>query len=188
MTETRLYVKNESINLSKKMSDKGCVIPINVINNIKMTCTDGLINQIKILYFYELSNKHKNILDKIHNQWFINNNIYTEIEKKKSYHYACISIGNKHIIKTNDYNRTYCNGQLCTSMHAEHNVVHHCHGDDRNKKKLNKNNMLIVIRYDKLGNKRNSRPCAHCMFIIKKSNIKKILYSNDNDTYCLECL
>ena len=83
MTETRLYVKNESINLSKKMLDKGCVIPINVINNIKMTCMNGLINQIKILYFYELSNKHKNILDKIHNQWFINNNIYTEIEKKK---------------------------------------------------------------------------------------------------------
>ena len=51
--------------------------------------------------------------------------------------------------------------------------------------KLLKKTTLYVVRTDNEGNYRNSAPCLNCYNIIAKLNIKKIIYSTDNDfTIC----
>jgi len=40
--------------------------------------------------------------------------------------------------------------------------------------------VIVVVRYGKDGNFKNSRPCNHCLDIMVKYRIKKILYSTDD--------
>lgn len=40
---------------------------------------------------------------------------------------------------------------------------------------------LIIVRANNSGQLMNSKPCAMCSKIIKKSGIKKIIYSSDNN-------
>ena len=38
----------------------------------------------------------------------------------------------------------------------------------------------MVVRYSKLGELKNSRPCNHCLDTMVKYKIKKIMYSTDD--------
>ena len=42
-----------------------------------------------------------------------------------------------------------------------------------------KNYTIVVVRFGKDGNLKNSRPCNHCLDTMIKYRIKKILYSTD---------
>lgn len=42
-----------------------------------------------------------------------------------------------------------------------------------------KNFILVVIRLDKNNNLCDSKPCVNCLNLIRKSNIKKIYYSDN---------
>jgi len=73
---------------------------------------------------------------------------------------------------------------ILPSLHAE---VACLNNKDFHRMSLKKRRMcsLIVVKLDADGNFRNSRPCFHCMEKIKKSGIKKIMYStNDGDIEC----
>ena len=171
--------KEESKKFLKRYNDQKYIIPLNVINNIN--------NSIQIketpTAYNELSKKIKNIINNI-DIFYLNivkdNFIYN---KFKSIHIANLIYKNQQTIKTNDYNRTYSDNKHLTSIHAEHSVIITCC-------KLNlltdkqSNTILCVIRYDKKGGKCNSRPCAHCIFQIKKNNIKNFLYSINEELYC----
>lgn len=45
---------------------------------------------------------------------------------------------------------------------------------------------MFVLRADKEGNFKNSRPCAHCIDILQKFGIKKVIYSNEQGIFCEE--
>ena len=75
----------------------------------------------------------------------------------------------------NDYNNSYSG--CCYSQHAEMNLLKK---PIRNFKK-HKSIQMIVIRFNKLGELSNSKPCNKCLKYISKSNlnITHIYYSND---------
>jgi len=43
----------------------------------------------------------------------------------------------------------------------------------------------VVVRFNKLGELKNSRPCNHCLETMVKYKIKKVLYSTDDG--CIVC-
>jgi cytidine deaminase len=45
---------------------------------------------------------------------------------------------------------------------------------------------IVVVRYGKDGTLRNSRPCNHCLEVMKFYKIKKIHYSTDEGTVLTE--
>ena len=44
----------------------------------------------------------------------------------------------------------------------------------------------VEVRYGRDGNLKNSRPCNHCLDIMEKYRIKKIVYSTDDNTVLTE--
>jgi len=44
----------------------------------------------------------------------------------------------------------------------------------------------VVVRINKQGILRNSRPCNQCIDTMKKYNIKRVIYSTDDDTIISE--
>ncbi len=89
----------------------------------------------------------------------------------KSKHCACILVNNKIVsIQYNDYSKRI------KTIHAEVNAI-------INTKRIykNKNAKMIVIRVDKSGNLKLSKPCDDCINFINNNNIIKlgtVLYSN----------
>lgn len=51
------------------------------------------------------------------------------------------------------------------------------------KTKLLKNIILYVVRIDTNNNLKNSAPCVDCMSVIQKLGIKRMVYSDDNNTF-----
>jgi deoxycytidylate deaminase len=45
---------------------------------------------------------------------------------------------------------------------------------------------MFILRTDKEGNFKNSRPCAHCIEILQKFGIQKVVYSNDHGKFSEE--
>jgi len=51
--------------------------------------------------------------------------------------------------------------------------------------KLFKKTVLYIVRTDKLRNYKQSAPCNDCLNIIKLLNLKKIVYSCDNNKFAV---
>ena len=45
---------------------------------------------------------------------------------------------------------------------------------------LNRKLEILVIRHDKLGNLKNSKPCNHCLATLRLFGIRNVYYSNDD--------
>ena len=73
-------------------------------------------------------------------------------------------------------------GKIRPSVHAEMNAIHKAR---YTLKKIN-NPVLVVVRYNRNGELANSYPCNLCIDVIKKTNICKVVYSDDNGniTFC----
>ena len=58
----------------------------------------------------------------------------------------------------------------------------------RNRKKAIKTSRLdlYVVQVDQSGNLRSSRPCGHCMNVIKLLGIRRIFYSQNDGTIAKE--
>jgi hypothetical protein len=41
--------------------------------------------------------------------------------------------------------------------------------------------VIVVVRYGRDGTLRNSAPCSHCLEMLKKYQIKRIIYSTDDN-------
>ena len=76
------------------------------------------------------------------------------------------------------HHRGYCDGKHITTMHAEHHAI-------RNYIKKGgkiKNIRLYVVRLDRKGKLRMSKPCKKCQKLIDFHNIKKVHYSTNEGT------
>jgi hypothetical protein len=65
----------------------------------------------------------------------------------------------------------------CAGFHAETQVM----------KKHTSQTKLLVIRYEN-GTFKNSKPCKHCIETLRKTNIKKVIYStgDSNNPFVIE--
>lgn len=76
------------------------------------------------------------------------------------------------------------------SCHAEIDLLHRIckqykitNIEDLNKKKLFKKLKIYVIRITNGNNIMNSAPCFHCTKVLKKFNVKEVIYSNDDGSF-----
>jgi len=171
---------NESNNFINRCKLNKYVIPFNV----KINTTDNIILCETPKYYNEFSKKIQkiiNLIDIYYINYVKNNILFLHF---KSIHIANLVYKNQQNIKTNEYNRTYQNNEHITSFHAEHSVLTCCNKYNSGLGFHQKHNtILCVIRYDKSGKKCNSKPCGHCLYQIKKNNIKNIIYSANDDLF-----
>lgn len=90
-------------------------------------------------------------------------------------HVAGLIKSNSKLIKYafNDYNRQYKGRKVITALHAEQNCVV-CSNS--------KNCKLIVVRFDKNGNLKDSKPCSYCKNHLIKNGFKHIYCSLEDGT------
>ena len=107
------------------------------------------------------------------------------------HHYSGIYRNGKKLFIGNNHLRNSYNGEcICYSTHAEMDVLYKI----LKQQKINpfkdiidlSDYIIIVIRFGKDGNLKNSRPCNHCLETMIKYRIKKILYSNDDGSIISE--
>ena len=103
------------------------------------------------------------------------------------YQHACIATYGGKIYKrgVNNHNtrtQMYMN-KICT-CHAEVDVLHKIYFELRKKKKLYKIFRKIKLYITRNGDN-NSAPCIDCLNIIKKLNIKKIIFKLNEEYYVL---
>jgi len=90
----------------------------------------------------------------------------------------------------NHLRNSYNGNCICFSTHAEIDVLHKVL--KRCKLQLFKdiidlsNYTIVVLRFGKNGNLRNSRPCNNCLDTMTKYRIKKILYSTDDGNFKID--
>ena len=63
----------------------------------------------------------------------------------------------------------------CRSQIQQGGVIYHPKGKDQKLKKLD----IIVIRVNTIGKMHNSRPCSHCLNMMKSTGIRRVHYSNE---------
>jgi len=116
-------------------------------------------------------------------------NSATELSKMQSYngylHYSGIYKNGKPLFVGSNHLRSTYNGEcICFSTHAEMDVLHKvlkCYTQQPFKDVIDlKSYSIVVVRFGKDGNLKNSRPCNQCLEIMVKYRIKKICYSTDN--------
>lgn len=103
-----------------------------------------------------------------------------ECAKKSVCHrqHACV-LFNKNTILSEGYNDYIFKRGVNTNNYTIHAEMKAIKPEKLRKFKSKKFNML-VIRIDKYGNLRNSKPCVDCVKVIKTLPIKKIYYSDDD--------
>lgn len=111
-------------------------------------------------------------------------------------HGAILTKGSKTLAKGYNKPRSKFMNVLQTCIHAELDVVHNyttitLHKNIHLQKKMNHINELSkctlwVGRLTNSGNLAGSKPCNNCLFYLKKMGIKKIGYSTNNGTMCIE--
>jgi tRNA(Arg) A34 adenosine deaminase TadA len=73
------------------------------------------------------------------------------------------------------------------SCHAEINVIRQiCHNYSMKKRKLDrimKKTTLYISRSSNAGESTNSAPCVKCLAVIKRLNVKKIIFNLDNEYF-----
>jgi deoxycytidylate deaminase len=95
---------------------------------------------------------------------------------------GCVAVLGGKIIETgyNSYKNS-CSNQFiknACSCHAEMDVLHKC-GKKHGFNKFNKIT-LYIARVNNHNNLRTSRPCSECLKYIKKVNVKKIVYVDED--------
>jgi len=69
------------------------------------------------------------------------------------------------------------------SIHAEHDCLRKFNFKNRTKKRKRRAFLLFVLRLDREGNWKNSKPCQHCLKLLKQYRISKVIYSRDDGTF-----
>lgn len=105
--------------------------------------------------------------------------------------------------KCND-NRNYCRGHFCGSLHAEARVIVSHFGmsinydnkngwrfEGHNEKKFKKYDILVIrisrSNLSSMDNKLvNSRPCQHCLDMMKSIGIRRVYYTDDSGKIIFE--
>jgi tRNA(Arg) A34 adenosine deaminase TadA len=119
------------------------------------------------------------------NQIIINDGNSSTPVIHKFTHYSSIYKGSKKLFNGNNNDRNVFNGRcICFSTHAEIDVLVKL-------LKLAKikpfkgyidlsSYTIVVIRLGSDGTFKNSRPCSHCVNVLKFYNIKKVVYSSED--------
>jgi cytidine deaminase len=104
-------------------------------------------------------------------------------EAKKSLHsnfkHGAVLTTGKNIISfghNEDVNRHY----IFKSLHAEMSAVKNAK-QLKLKKNEKKDLTMVVVRVNKMGLLRHSKPCLHCQQIMKDFGVRKVIYSMDSD-------
>jgi cytidine deaminase len=96
-------------------------------------------------------------------------------------HAAILYDKDGHIISVGFNSINYCidaiQNPYC-SFHAEHMAIFRAYG--HRIRKGNSKIYMVVVRCNKKGELRLSKPCYHCQEILKKNRISKIYYSTEN--------
>lgn len=108
------------------------------------------------------------------------NIIVNEAEKSSHsfFRHGAISLY-KNKILTKGHNQCLNKDIIFTSMHAEMSVIQQLKRMNLNLKKIKKLT-IVVIRINKNGLLRQSKPCNKCQHIMKRYGIKKCIYSNED--------
>ena len=109
------------------------------------------------------------------------------------YRHGCVATcGGKIIAKGCNTHKNYSSDEFmdeCCSCHAEINVLRQIYYQHRrNKRKLNrifKNTTLYISRYSTDKRSCTSAPCIDCLRMIKRHNIKKIVFNLNDDYYVM---
>ena len=119
------------------------------------------------------------------------NNLITSIDKYEHlnnqsgfHHYSGLYKNGKNVsIGCNTLRNVYNNSCIFYSTHAEMSVIYKflksCKLQPFKDFIDLSNYVIVVVRYGKDGCLKNSRPCDHCLEMMEKYRIKKIIYSND---------
>lgn len=76
---------------------------------------------------------------------------------------------------------------MILSKHAEENVLYNFYKRNRNYR-ATKRLTLIVIRVNNNNKLINSKPCSHCLEVMKYYGVKKVIYSNIDGTLTTEII
>lgn len=130
---------------------------------------------MKYIPFNTLSRRRQEIFDICHE--------YALMSDMRTKHSACI-VRNGKIVEI--CHNTY--DVKKSSAHAEENVLKKMDNKRNNLIKKNHNYDLYVIRYSTKNGYMNSKPCNSCVKLIKRRMpyVKRIFYSNDNQTFICE--
>ncbi|CAH6419478.1 Hypothetical protein HVR_LOCUS658 [uncultured virus] len=80
---------------------------------------------------------------------------------------------------------------LVLSRHAEENVLekyHHRIGVKGRKKVAHRKLQMIIIRVNAVGDMVESKPCSHCVEVMKSYGIRKVTYSTSSGVMITESL
>lgn len=80
---------------------------------------------------------------------------------------------------------------LVLACHAEENALHKYHScaGVRGRKKITPRKLhMVVIRINSEGNLTESKPCSHCVDVMKSYGIRKVTYSTKNGALVTERL
>ena len=116
---------------------------------------------------------------------FLMDNIISKIHDNKKnshegyFHIALIPNSKSFISSTNDYNRTCLQKQFIYSLHAEASALHKFNNTFKNNPNKKIKN-LIVLRMNKQGKFRCSKPCYNCTVSMLKNNVEYVIYSEDD--------
>ena len=69
------------------------------------------------------------------------------------------------------------------SIHAEYDCLRKC---PRLETRRKQSYTLVVYRYDNHGQLKNSRPCHHCLLLLKRVGIHRVRYSTDKGEFIEE--
>ena len=117
--------------------------------------------------------KYWNALDNIYgdvvNQYSINPNV-------KSFHGAIVFYRHKAVAwGMNQPDRSVTNNVMCFSIHAEVDAFMRCIPKHRERA-----SEILVFRCRRDGKLANSRCCSGCLSFLKKTNIRKVIFTNDH--------
>jgi len=120
------------------------------------------------------------------------NNLISSVEKIEKlnthsgfHHYSGIyRNGKPYFTGCNTLRNVYNNSCIFYSTHAEMSVIYKilksCKLQPFKDFVDLSDYVIVVIRYGKDGCLKNSRPCNHCLEMMERYRIKKIIYSNDD--------
>lgn len=109
-------------------------------------------------------------------------------------HAACIVRGSRPVVFSGNNDRSYLHGKICSSGHAEQNVIMNYFGprlsyDGRKwifggyakcERRPLRKHRLIVVRVNHKGEIKNSTPCVDCVKLMVLTGLMKIIYSDDD--------
>lgn len=84
----------------------------------------------------------------------------------------------RNIIRVRD--EIYKKKELVLSKHAEENVLYNFYKRNHRRKIITRKLVLVVIRINANGKMIDSKPCSHCLDMMKYYGVKKVIYSDTN--------